>query len=63
MEFAPPAFRQAVEREVKDLRPHYATQGQGPVEKKIMVNDRIADSIFQQVVTRATNTPCSSRQT
>jgi len=23
------------------------------VEKKLMINDRIADSIFQQVVTRA----------
>ncbi len=54
MEFAPPAFRQAVEQEVKDvLGKIYATHGKGQWKKKIMVNDRIADSIFQQVVTRA----------
>jgi isocitrate dehydrogenase len=54
MEFAPPAFRQAVEQEVKDVLDRiYATHGQGQWKKKIMVNDRIADSIFQQVVTRA----------
>ncbi|MGB9361107.1 MAG: NADP-dependent isocitrate dehydrogenase, partial [Candidatus Sulfotelmatobacter sp.] len=54
MEFAPPAFRQAVEQEVKEtLDRIYATHGKGQWKKKIMVNDRIADSIFQQVVTRA----------
>jgi isocitrate dehydrogenase len=54
MEFAPPAFRQAVEQEVKDVLDHiYTTHGKGQWKKKIMVNDRIADSIFQQVVTRA----------
>jgi isocitrate dehydrogenase len=54
MEFAPPAFRQAVEREVQDVLDRiYATHGKGQWKKKIMVNDRIADSIFQQVVTRA----------
>jgi isocitrate dehydrogenase len=54
MEFAPPAFRQAVEQEVKDvLDKIYASHGKGQWKKKIMVNDRIADSIFQQVVTRA----------
>jgi isocitrate dehydrogenase len=54
MEFAPPAFRQAVEQEVKDvLDKIYATHGKGQWKKKIMINDRIADSIFQQVVTRA----------
>ena len=31
----------------------YATHGHGQWKKKLMVNDRIADSIFQQVVTRA----------
>jgi isocitrate dehydrogenase len=30
-----------------------ATHGNGAWKKKIMINDRIADSIFQQVVTRA----------
>src|SRR5208282_5629685 len=54
MEFAPPAFRQAVEAEVKDVLDRiYATHGNGQWKKKIMINDRIADSIFQQVVTRA----------
>ena len=31
----------------------YATHGHGVWKKKLMINDRIADSIFQQVVTRA----------
>ena len=31
----------------------YATHGNGQWKKKIMINDRIADSIFQQIVTRA----------
>src|SRR5579862_4016163 len=53
MEFAPPAFRQAVEKEVKEvLDTLYATHGNGAWKKKIMINDRIADSIFQQIVTR-----------
>jgi isocitrate dehydrogenase len=53
MEFAPPAFRQAVEQEVKEVLDRiYATHGKGQWKKKIMVNDRIADSIFQQIVTR-----------
>jgi isocitrate dehydrogenase len=54
MEFAPPAFRAAVEQEVKEVLDRiYATHGKGQWKKKIMINDRIADSIFQQVVTRA----------
>src|SRR6202044_1574000 len=54
MEFAPPAFRQAVEQEVKEVLDRiYATHGNGQWKKKIMINDRIADSIFQQIVTRA----------
>jgi isocitrate dehydrogenase len=54
MEFAQPAFRQAVEQEVKEVLDRiYATHGKGQWKKKIMINDRIADSIFQQVVTRA----------
>ena len=53
MEFAPPAFRQAVEKEVKQvLDAIYATHGNGEWKKKVMINDRIADSIFQQIVTR-----------
>jgi len=54
MEFAPPAFRAAVEQEVKEVLDRiYSTHGKGQWKKKIMINDRIADSIFQQVVTRA----------
>ncbi len=54
MEFAPPEFRQSVNKEVKSvLDAIYATHGQGAWKKKLMINDRIADSIFQQVVTRA----------
>jgi isocitrate dehydrogenase len=54
LEFAPEEFRQSVYAEVKDvLSKIYSTHGQGAWKKKLMVNDRIADSIFQQVVTRA----------
>ena len=30
-----------------------ATHGKGQWKKKLMINDRIADSVFQQIVTRA----------
>jgi len=54
MEFAPAEFRLSVEQEVQQvLDTIYSTHGHGAWKKKIMVNDRIADSIFQQVVTRA----------
>jgi isocitrate dehydrogenase len=54
LEFATDDFRQALYKEVKDcLDSIYATHGHGAWKKRIMVNDRIADSIFQQVVTRA----------
>src|SRR5215468_5983653 len=54
MEFAPPAFRQSVEKEVTEvLNAIYSTHGKGGWKNKLMINDRIADSIFQQVVTRA----------
>ncbi len=47
-------FRDEVSAEVKQvLDAIYATHGNGQWKKKIMVNDRIADSIFQQVLTRA----------
>jgi isocitrate dehydrogenase len=53
MEFAPPEFRVAVEKEVQDvLSSISATHGNGKWKSKLMINDRIADSIFQQVVTR-----------
>ena len=54
IEFAPPEFRQNVAKEVKRvLEAIYTTHGKGAWKKKLMINDRIADSIFQQVVTRA----------
>jgi isocitrate dehydrogenase len=46
--------KQAVYAEVKHtLDAIYATHGNGQWKKKILVNDRIADSVFQQVLTRA----------
>src|SRR5437764_6074628 len=54
MEFATEDFRQSVYKEVKAvLDAIYASHGKGAWKKKLMINDRIADSIFQQVVTRA----------
>src|SRR5207245_2429157 len=54
MEFATEEFRQSVYKEVKAvLDGIYPTHGKGGWKKKLMINDRIADSIFQQVVTRA----------
>jgi isocitrate dehydrogenase len=42
-----------VEKEVKEvLDAIYATHGNGAWKKKIMINDRIADSIFQQIIIR-----------
>ena len=53
MEFAPQEFRDGVYAEVKDvLDKIYATHGKGQWKSKVLVNDRIADSIFQQIVTR-----------
>lgn len=54
LEFATEDFRQSVYKEVKAvLDSIYASHGKGAWKKKVMINDRIADSIFQQVVTRA----------
>jgi isocitrate dehydrogenase len=48
------AFRQSICEEVKSVLDKIsATHGQGQWKQKLMINDRIADSIFQQVVTRA----------
>jgi isocitrate dehydrogenase len=47
------AFRKSVTDEVKSvLDGIYPTHGQGKWKQKLLVNDRIADSIFQQVLTR-----------
>ncbi|MCU1271016.1 MAG: isocitrate dehydrogenase [Acidobacteriaceae bacterium] len=54
LEYAPPEFGKSVAEEVRSvLDSIYATHGHGAWKKKLMINDRIADSIFQQVVTRA----------
>ncbi len=54
LENATQKFRDEVCAEVKQiLDAIYATHGNGQWKQKLMVNDRIADSIFQQVVTRA----------
>jgi isocitrate dehydrogenase len=54
MEFATEEFRDSVYKEVKAVVDSiYATHGKGGWKNKLMINDRIADSIFQQVVTRA----------
>jgi isocitrate dehydrogenase len=47
-------IKQAVYAEVKKtLDSIYSTHGNGQWKKKILVNDRIADSVFQQVLMRA----------
>jgi len=54
MEHGTEAFRKSVCDEVKQVLDQiYATHGQGKWKQKVLINDRIADSIFQQVVTRA----------
>jgi isocitrate dehydrogenase len=54
LEYAPPEFGNSVAEEVRSVVGSiYATHGHGAWKKKLMINDRIADSIFQQVVTRA----------
>ena len=54
LENATPEFKQQIYAEVKQcLDAIYATHGKGQWKKKILVNDRIADSVFQQIVTRA----------
>src|SRR5690242_18245152 len=54
LEQATDAFKKAVNDEVKKtLDSIYATHGKGQWKKKLMINDRIADSVFQQVLLRA----------
>ncbi len=53
MALAPPEYRNNVETEVKQvLETIGKTHGNGAWKKKIMINDRIADSIFQQLIIR-----------
>jgi isocitrate dehydrogenase len=54
LEQATEAFRKSVQDEVKSVIDKiYSTHGQGQWKQKLLINDRIADSIFQQVITRA----------
>jgi len=54
LEQAPDAFRKSIYDEVKHtIDAIYATHGKGQWKKKLMINDRIADSVFQQVLLRA----------
>src|SRR6266404_1110351 len=54
LEFATEESRQGVYKEVKSvLDSIHTSHGHGSWKTKLMINDRIADSIFQQVVTRA----------
>ena len=53
LEFAPPNFRDAVCQEVRAVLDAIGkTHGNGVWKSKILVNDRIADSIFQQIIIR-----------
>ncbi|HXN53622.1 MAG TPA: NADP-dependent isocitrate dehydrogenase [Candidatus Acidoferrum sp.] len=54
LERATEAFKKSVYDEVKQvLDAIYTTHGKGQWKKKLMINDRIADSVFQQVLLRA----------
>jgi len=54
IDMATPEFKRRVAEEVKTcLDSLYSTHGQGKWKQRILVNDRIADSVFQQILTRA----------
>jgi isocitrate dehydrogenase len=54
LEMASEGFKQKIYEEVKEcLDSIYPTHGKGQWKKKLLVNDRIADSMLQQVQTRA----------
>jgi isocitrate dehydrogenase len=53
IEFAPKEFGDSIVQEVKDVVASIGkSHGNGEWKKKILVNDRIADSIFQQIIIR-----------
>jgi isocitrate dehydrogenase len=53
LEFASPNFRESVYAEIKAVLDSIGkTHGNGAWKTKILINDRIADSIFQQIVIR-----------
>ena len=54
IEMASPDFKQQIADEVRTcLDSIGASHGQGQWKQKILINDRIADSVFQQILTRA----------
>jgi isocitrate dehydrogenase len=54
IEMGSPDFKQQIAGEVKTcLDSIGASHGRGEWKKKVLINDRIADSVFQQVLTRA----------
>jgi isocitrate dehydrogenase len=54
LERATEAFRKTICDEVKScLDAIYSSHGHGQWKAKLLINDRIADSVFQQVITRA----------
>ena len=53
LEFGSPAFREAIYAEIKGVLSSIGkTHGNGTWKNKILINDRIADSIFQQIIIR-----------
>jgi isocitrate dehydrogenase len=53
MDFAPQSFRDSVCAEVKSVLDSICkSHGNGAWKSKVMINDRIADSIFQQIIIR-----------
>lgn len=53
IEYAPPEFGESVIKEVEDvLAAIGSTHGEGKWKSKILITDRIADSIFQQIIIR-----------
>ena len=53
MEFAPQSFRDSVCAEVKGVLDSIGkSHGNGAWKSKVLINDRIADSIFQQIIIR-----------
>ena len=53
LELASPEFREQTRCEVRDvLASIAASHGRGAWKQKLMINDRIADSIFQQIILR-----------
>ena len=53
MDFAPPSFREEVCAEIKSVLDAIGkSHGNGAWKSKLLINDRIADSIFQQIIVR-----------